>query len=644
MEFNMTFFKQKRKLLAIFISVVLMTTLLLPVFTTSAEPFELHIGFEDGSTGGFEPREGFGEVTITDREAHTGTHSLLMTGRTNGWHGASINVTDLIVPGVTYQISIWVLPDNPESSRFRLSHQVGHGDLATYDNIEVETVSTEDGWVQLSGTRTFPDSNYITIYVENDTSTASFFVDDFSLTTLEDGGIPQASIDLPSLHERYKDFFLFGTAVSASDMTGRRFDLVERHFNVITAGNAMKPDALTRPERGEFRFDVADSLINPALEAGFDVIGHTLVWHSQSRDWLIADDDGEILTRSEARDNMENYINTVAGHFKGRVIAWDVVNEAFKDNVNSNFTNWRDELRTQNSTNNRNSWYRAYANGADVDAGECGSDYLYDAFVFTRIADPGAVLYYNDFNEEFLGKREAIAQMTEELNERWLDDPRNTEPDRLLIEGLGMQAHYWTSQLNPADVEATIVRWAQTGAEISITELDIPMGSWNNYLELNFKNEMRQAELYAELFLIFKKHADKIERVTIWGIDDVTSWRRPGAPLLFDEEGYAKYAFYAVLDPAGFLAGNFEGVKESGILPELTPFGPPTPTTPPETPPTDPDPTPDSPTPSLPPGDDNDIDDEGMPVILTVMLWSFGITLTIAAVLVLIIITRKKTN
>jgi endo-1,4-beta-xylanase len=288
------------------------------------------------------------------------------------------------------------------------------------------------------------------------------------------------------------------------------------------------------------------------------------VWHSQSAAWLNKNADGTLLTRAEARANMEEYIHTVAGHFAGRVIAWDVVNEAFQSNP-GDAPDWRDALRVGGTTGESAPWFGAYENGADFDAGEHGADYIYDAFVFARLADPNAILYYNDFNEEYAGKREVIAKMAEDLNEKWKTDPRNTEPDRLLVEGLGLQAHYWTNFLNPKDVEDTIVRWAATGAEISITELDIPAGSYGSYKALDEDEARKQATLYAELFQIFKKHSDSIARVSIWGIDDPTSWRGEGSPLLFGENTAVKPAFFAVMDPEGYLAGEYDDLSRTDL-------------------------------------------------------------------------------
>jgi endo-1,4-beta-xylanase len=564
------------------ISVLTAIAFLLPAAPAAVfadAPAEMRVvGFENGTTMGFEGRGGVEILTVTSDEAYSGNRSLLVTGRSMPWHGPALDVTFFVEPGVTYVVSAWVKAKSPDRSDFRLSTQVGviDTDNVSFYNIDRKTVSRADGWVQLTGRHIYPAAEMVTIYIENDTPDAEFYIDDVTFFPLTGGGW-RASILLPSLHERYAGHFLLGSAFSASDLLGDRFELVQRHFNALTAGNAMKPNALGGGARGDFMFESADRMVETILGAGgISMVGHTLVWHSQSAAWL----NPAGTTRALAKEHLEEYITAVAGHFAGRVIAWDVVNEAFRDGVGNLPFGWRGGLRSDAP------WFIAYANGADEAAGEHGGDYIYDAFVFARLADPGAVLYYNDFNEESQGKREAIAQMTEEFNERWLGDPRNTNPDRLLIEGLGLQAHYWTDHLNPQDVEDTIIRWIETGAEISVTELDIPAGSWRGYKELDEEEERKQARLYAELFLIYMKYSEHIARVSIWGIDDDTSWRRQGSPLLFDGDGNAKFAFYAVLDPDGYLAGDYDDIKSNPLGGDstATPATPPPPTEPPEPP------------------------------------------------------------
>ena len=366
--------------------------------------------------------------------------------------------------------------------------------------------------------------------------------------------VPEWDLTLASLKEAYADYFMIGNIMEPGQIQNAETTaMFKEYYNVVTAENAMKPANMTSA-KGQYRFDQADTLVAWAEDNNLKVHGHTLVWHSQSAPWLTAQADGTPLTRAEAKANMEDYINAVAGHYAGQVISWDVVNEAFLPGVSVVPTDWRNALRKYEENGNGSPWYQAYENGADKSKGEDGSDYIYDAFVFTRLADPGAVLYYNDFNETEAGKREAIALMVEELNKKWKTDKRNTEPDRLLIEGIGMQAHYWTGDLKASDVEACIKRFIKTGAKISVSELDIPMGDYMTYKQRvaapTAEEEKQQADLYGQLFEVYKKYADSIERVTFWGKADTQSWRFEGYPLLFDKNFAPKEAYFAVMSVA----------------------------------------------------------------------------------------------
>lgn len=355
-------------------------------------------------------------------------------------------------------------------------------------------------------------------------------------------------LNLPSLAETYKDSFLFGNIISPHQMDEKTTEMFKHHYNVVTAENNMKPMYLTSG-KGQYDFSGADPIVSWAQENGILLHGHTLVWHSQSASWLTNNPDNTPVTREQARENMKEYISTVAGYFAGKVISWDVVNEAF-DGGSLPFNNWRDVLR-KNSP-----WYIAYANGADPAKGESGADYIYDAFVFARLADPNAILEYNDYNETDDWKREAMAQMAEELNEKWKNDPRNTDPDRKLIEGLGMQSHHFTEHPDVSEIEKTIQRFIKAGVRITVSELDVPVGHYNGPTSpnLTYEQQVEQAIYYARLFEYYKAYDAHISRVTLWGHSDSRSWRGDYSPQLFDRSFAAKEAFYAVLDPSGYLS------------------------------------------------------------------------------------------
>ncbi|NLM28067.1 MAG: hypothetical protein GX211_07815 [Clostridiaceae bacterium] len=365
---------------------------------------------------------------------------------------------------------------------------------------------------------------------------------------------PEWDLTLPSLAEAYKDSFMIGNVISPHQMDADTTAMYKLHYNVVTAENSMKPMYLSSG-KGQYDFSGAEPIVTWAQENGLLLHGHTLVWHSQSASWLTNNPDKTPVTREEARENMEEFISNVAGYYAGKVISWDVVNEAF-DGGSLPFDDWRDVLRKGSP------WYRAYENGADTTKGESGADYIYDAFVFARLADPNAVLEYNDYNETDDWKREAMALMAEELNEKWKTDPRNTDPSRKLIEGLGMQSHHHTEHPDVSEIEKTIQRFIKAGVRITASELDVPVGHYNGPTSpiLTYEQQVEQAIYYARLFEYYKAYDAHITRVTFWGHSDNRSWRGDYSPQLFDRTFAAKEAFYAVLDPSGYL-------MEKGLTP-----------------------------------------------------------------------------
>ena len=325
-----------------------------------------------------------------------------------------------------------------------------------------------------------------------------------------------------TLKGRYRSFFLVGNVISPRDLySGARFDLLTKHFDILTAENFMKPVYL-QGKPGEFTFDAADRLVDAVLEAGLQMHGHTLVWHQQSPEWI----NHEGISRGEAVANLINHAKTVVEHFRGRVVSWDVVNEAIIDNP-PNPGDWRASLRQV-------PWYNAI-----------GEDYIEIVFKAARGADPDAALYYNDYNLDNPNKALAVYNMVKEINEK--------NPDvlgRPLIDGIGMQGHYRVG-INIDHVAASLQRFASLGVQVSITELDVQAGA--NYT-LSEEQALVQGATYARLFALFREHAGVLSRVTIWGLDDGSSWRSITNPTLFDRNLQEKPAFFGALDPAAFFA------------------------------------------------------------------------------------------
>jgi GH35 family endo-1,4-beta-xylanase len=210
---------------------------------------------------------------------------------------------------------------------------------------------------------------------------------------------------------------------------------------------------------------------------------------------------------------------------------------------------WRDNLRGE-SENPRAvaPWFIAYANGADKNKGECGADYLFDAFYFARKYDPAAILYCNEYNEEFPVKREAIAGMVEEINGWW---SRHPEYDgRLLIEAMGMQAHY-SNALNFNLLSAAMDRYLATGVNISLTELDVELfgGNTNRNRVPTATEFERQSYVFARVISYAMERHEHVNRVTFWGLTDNNSihWLYGRYANMFYENRQPKQAFWSIV-------------------------------------------------------------------------------------------------
>lgn len=378
----------------------------------------------------------------------------------------------------------------------------------------------------------------------------------FTSTAKTDINASSAAEVVP-LKEVYKDYFMIGNVVNPSDLNNiEKYDFMKFHYNALTPENATKPDSLWPDSTGEPNFTSADNMLTQVNADGFFTLGHALAWHNQSAGWPPSG-----LNYEEAKESLERYISTVAGHFNegdNKLDAWDVVNEAFRDNP-ENPTDWRNALRSGINPMERPArWYEAYANGGN------GWDYVYDAFLLAREADPDTTLYYNDFNDEELpNKAIAIASMVKELNEKYAKEHPEAN-GRKLIEGIGIQAHYNT-RLNVDNLEKVLQIYSETGAEISITELDVQLNGTSTSVPPTEAQLEEQAIVYAKLFTLYKKYANDIERVTFWGVDDNNSWRRSGYPQIFDSNRVPKEAYWAIINPEAYL-----GIDE--VPPKLTSF------------------------------------------------------------------------
>ena len=325
---------------------------------------------------------------------------------------------------------------------------------------------------------------------------------------------------VPSLRKAYQGQFPIGAAVSAGmvlDGVSREF--LQRQFNVIVPENELKPLTLSLRE-GQYDFAAADAIVDWANKHRIKVRGNCLIWHQQEIPWMFTQE-GQPVSRDLLIRRMRVYIHDVVGHFKGRIWAWDVVNEAFVagEPGAESTGGWR-----------RSGWY-------DI----IGPDYVRLAFQFAHEADPGALLFYNDYETQNPARRAMIVELIRSLRKRGV-----------AINGIGHQSHYNVNRSVAAELEAAIREVAGLGLRNHITELDISLREHPGAPVPAVTPELQalQASRWTELFEMFRRNARRIDAVVLWGVNDETSWLQPpDEPLLFSTFR-PKPAFWAVLDEA----------------------------------------------------------------------------------------------
>lgn len=333
-----------------------------------------------------------------------------------------------------------------------------------------------------------------------------------------------------ALMKGFRNSFAMGAAIPGAGLNRAERRLLFANFNTVTPENCMKPASL-QPTEGRFRFAKADALVEMAQANGLTVNGHALLWHNQCPDWFF-NDGGRPAGRELVLQRMRAHIAAVAGHFAGKVQSWDVVNEAIDDqDEHLRKSKWLDSI---------------------------GEDFIAEAFITARKADPQAKLFYNDYHIERQPKRDKALRLIRDLKQRGAP-----------IQGIGIQGHWKLDHIPFQAIEDAILAFHAEGMQVAITELDIDVGKRKTdgadvgRLErvradlyangLPDDVQQRLADQYAQLFALFLKHGDKISRVTFWGLHDGRSWlnywpfKRTNHPLLWDRTLQGKPALSAVL-------------------------------------------------------------------------------------------------
>jgi endo-1,4-beta-xylanase len=343
-----------------------------------------------------------------------------------------------------------------------------------------------------------------------------------------------------TLKDTFKGAFYVGVAINADQTTGKDAAgaaLIAQQFDSITPENVMKWEII-HPLADKYDFELADKYVEFGQKNHMFIVGHNLCWHSQTPAWVFKDEKGIPLTRDALLQRLHDHIQTVVGRYKGKIQSWDVVNEALNED----------------GTLRKSQWYKII-----------GDDYIVKAFQYAHEADPSAQLNYNDYNLENPAKRKGAIDLVKKLQAAGVP-----------IAVVGSQAHLHLADGTARDEEAAIEELSAAGVKVAITELDIDVlpSAWGHTADVGvtmkqdpkldpYPNglpddvQQKLAARYGDLFAVFWKHRDVVNRVTLWGATDKNSWLndwpvrgRTSYPLLFDREGNPKPAFYAALKAA----------------------------------------------------------------------------------------------
>jgi endo-1,4-beta-xylanase len=393
------------------------------------------------------------------------------------------------------------------------------------------------------------------------------------------------SADTPTLKDAFKDHFYVGAAINRTIATGTavRVDNVNRtseqvdkdialtkaQFNQIAPENDLKW-ALIHPREGAdgYNFAPADAFVNFGLSNNLYIVGHTLVWHGQTPNWVFqgtnmppgvtnppsASPDatanaagtnaagggrfgggfgrggftGPRASREELLQRMRDHIHTVVGRYKGKIKTWDVVNEAIADGGTNILRN--------------SLWLQII-----------GPDFIAKAFEYAHEADPDAILRYNDYGLENPAKRRKLITLIKSLQEQHVP-----------VMAIGTQTHVNVSSPSFEAEDQALTDMESLGLPIHVTELDVngaQGGQRSSSADISNNAATTQgglvddanrklADAYAGLFRAFVKHDKSVKMVTFWGVNDRVSWRAQGRPLLFDGNDQPKPAFDAVIRTA----------------------------------------------------------------------------------------------
>ena len=497
-------------------------------------------GFEDGGIDGWSTRAG-ATVTNSTTTAHSGTHSLLITGRTGNFDGPQINVANKMYNGSQYAISVWIklVPTDGSTHNIQMSLQVtlaGSTSFPGVNGFPGIAVAADGNWHQIK----VPNYNmanaydpgqvflYLQTFPSSGSDLVSFYIDDFQLTY---NPPPQPQTTLPSVFQTLSYYFPVGAEIDNSDLSGPHAQLLTQHFNSIVSGNDMKWSSVENT-KGSFNYVNADAEVGLAVCHNMLVRGHNLVWAngSQTPSYALGDGTNSPANQATVTANIQEHIQNEVTHFGNQVYVWDVVNEPIDP--------------SQPDCLQHGPFYNVL-----------GKSYIDIALQTARqFAPPGTKLFINDFGTTDPNRLACLVQVLQDLHNRGIP-----------IDGVGHEMHNAINYPSAAAIVNAIDTIATQfpTLEQQITELDMSVYNAGDNTSNYGANGgtvppsvlARQGYNYMAYFNALRQLKGKVTAVTFWGLADDNTWlsnfpiSRLDLPLLFDTGLQAKPAYWGIVDP-----------------------------------------------------------------------------------------------
>ena len=534
-----------------------------------AEKTYLSTGFEDGMDG-FTGR-GAAKVAV-DSGGRSG-NCLSVTGRTSTWNGAELNVTDSIVKGATYSISVWVKQTTSSDQTIKLSANLTVSGQDSYPAIKEETTLKSGVWTKIEGTYEVPESfSKLTFYVEGPSGNFDFLVDDLTITQTTAGKEPFNPEGLTSIKDTYSGIFeRMGNVVSYNTSWNNGYQMqnddtmkfVKHHFNSYTLENELKPaqilsdwsgtisvseakklgyvipDGYTESTVGKLNFDSVDKILEIANQYGLQMRGHVMQWHQQTSTRFFKEgysSSGANVSKEVMDKRLEFYIRSVMKHVMDKeksltgkagslVYCWDITNEYTHRTNDPAATSWMDVYGDM---------------GLKPTYVKKAYEVAYDELKQYGL-QKDITLFYNDYNEYDVA--DEIVELINYINEG---------EEAKICGGIGMQSHITVNYPSLEKYGTAVDKFLATGLQVQVTELDIGIedGQTEEDLANHYSDIMK-------LLISKQENRDKsvnargITGVTVWGLYDAISWRKPTSCLLFGESlEDPKPAFYSFLEAA----------------------------------------------------------------------------------------------